>query len=47
MAGALRFAGTMEIAGLNEDINPVRVRGIIDAATKYYPRLRAVGFRRR
>jgi len=37
MDGALRFAGTMEIAGLNEDINPVRVRGIIAAATKYYP----------
>ncbi len=37
MGGALRFAGTMEIAGLNEDINPVRVRGIIAAATKYYP----------
>jgi len=37
MAGALRFAGTMEIAGLNEDISPVRVRGIIAAATKYYP----------
>jgi D-amino-acid dehydrogenase len=37
MAGALRFAGTMEIAGLNEDINPVRVRGIIAAAAKYYP----------
>ena len=26
MGGALRFAGTMEIAGLDEDINPVRVR---------------------
>jgi D-amino-acid dehydrogenase len=37
MAGRLRFAGTMEIAGLNEDISPVRVRGIIAAATKYYP----------
>ena len=37
MAGALRFAGTMEIAGLNEDVNPVRVRGIIAAALKYYP----------
>jgi D-amino-acid dehydrogenase len=37
MGGALRFAGTMEIAGLNEDINPVRVRGIIAAAAKYYP----------
>ncbi len=37
MAGALRFAGTMEIAGLNEDINPLRVRGIIAAAVRYYP----------
>ena len=38
MDGSLRFGGTMEIAGLNEDINPVRVRGIIQAATKYYPK---------
>jgi D-amino-acid dehydrogenase len=37
MGGALRFAGTMEISGLNEDINPVRVRGIIDAVPRYYP----------
>ena len=37
MAGALRFAGTMEIAGLDESINPVRVRGIIDAVPRYYP----------
>jgi D-amino-acid dehydrogenase len=37
MDGALRFAGTMEIAGLDEGINPIRVRGIIAAATKYYP----------
>jgi D-amino-acid dehydrogenase len=37
MGGALRFGGTMEIAGLNEDINPVRVRGIINAVPKYYP----------
>jgi D-amino-acid dehydrogenase len=37
MDGALRFAGTMEIAGLDEGINPMRVRGIIAAATKYYP----------
>jgi D-amino-acid dehydrogenase len=44
MAGALRFAGTMEIAGLNEDINPVRVRGIIAAATKYYPELEPADF---
>ena len=38
MDGALRFGGTMEIAGLNEDINPVRVRGIIQAALKYFPK---------
>ena len=34
---ALRFGGTMEIAGLNEDINPVRVQGIIKSVPKYYP----------
>ena len=44
MAGALRFAGTMEIAGLNEDINPVRVRGIIAAAGKYYPEFQPSDF---
>ncbi len=44
MAGALRIGGTMEIAGLNEDINFVRVRGIIKAALKYFPMLRASDF---
>lgn len=37
MDGRLRFGGTMEIAGLNEDINPVRVHGIIKSVPKYYP----------
>jgi D-amino-acid dehydrogenase len=37
MGGRLRFGGTMEIAGLNEDVNPVRVRGIIKAVPGYYP----------
>ena len=37
MGGALRFGGTMEIAGMSEDINPVRVRGIVDAVPRYYP----------
>ncbi len=37
MGDTLRFGGTMEIAGLNEDINPMRVRGIIKAAVKYFP----------
>jgi D-amino-acid dehydrogenase len=37
MAGKLRFGGTMEIAGLNEDINPRRIQGIIKNVPKYYP----------
>jgi len=44
MGGALRFGGTMEIAGLNEDINPVRVRGIIDAVPQYYPQFETGDF---
>lgn len=44
MDGALRFAGTMEIAGLNEDITPARVRGIIDAVPRYYPDLQPADF---
>jgi len=37
MGGQLRFGGTMEIAGLNEAINPVRVQGIIKSVPKYFP----------
>jgi len=37
MGEKLRVGGTMEIAGLNEDINPVRVRGIIDSFCRYFP----------
>ncbi len=37
MNGAMRFGGTMEIAGMNEEINPRRVQGIIKAVPKYYP----------
>ena len=44
MDGALRFGGTMEIAGLNEDINPARVRGIIKSAPKYLPEFTAEDF---
>lgn len=44
MGTSLRFGGTMEIAGLNEDINPVRVRGIIKAVPKYFPKLSAEDF---
>ena len=37
MDGALRFGGTMEMAGLNEHINERRVRGIIRAVPQYFP----------
>ena len=37
MAGFTRFAGTMEIAGINHKIRPERVAAIAKAATKYYP----------
>lgn len=37
MGNSLRFGGTMEIAGLNEGINPIRVQGIINSVLKYYP----------
>ena len=38
MGSSLRFGGTMEIAGLNENINPVRVQGIIKSVPKYFPK---------
>ena len=37
MQGALRFAGTMELAGLDESIDPERVRAIVEAVPAYYP----------
>ena len=44
MGDTLRFGGTMEIAGLNEDINPVRVRGIIKSVPRYYPDFQPADF---
>lgn len=44
MGGALRVGGTMEMAGLNEDINLRRVRGIIDSFCKYFPDFRPDDF---
>ncbi len=44
MDGTLRFGGTMEIAGLNEDITSRRVQGIIKAAPKYYPAFKEEDF---
>ena len=37
MDHALRVGGTMEMAGLNEDITQRRVAGIVNALTRYYP----------
>jgi D-amino-acid dehydrogenase len=37
MQGALRFAGTMELSGLDESIDPERVRAIVEAVPAYYP----------
>lgn len=36
MNGFTRLAGTMEIAGINHNINPVRVNAIANAAKSYY-----------
>ncbi len=44
MDGALRVGGTMEIAGLNEDVNPVRVRGIVKSFCRYFPEFRTEDF---
>jgi D-amino-acid dehydrogenase len=34
----------MEVTGLGESINPARVRGIINAAPKYYPEFKVEDF---
>jgi D-amino-acid dehydrogenase len=44
IGNSVRFGGTMEIAGLNEDISERRVRGIINAAVRYYPEFRVEDF---
>jgi D-amino-acid dehydrogenase len=37
MGSSLRFAGTMELSGIDEGINPTRVRGIVKSVAAYYP----------
>lgn len=44
MGSSLRFGGTMEIAGVNEDINPVRIQGIVQSVPRYYPDFKARDF---
>jgi len=44
MGSTLRFGGTMEMTGLNETVNPARVRGIIQSSLRYFPEFRAEDF---
>ncbi len=39
MGDALRVGGTMEIAGLDESIDPARIRGILGSVPRYLPQL--------
>ena len=38
MGGVLRFAGTMEVGGLDLKIDPARVHGIVKSVPDYFPR---------
>jgi len=37
MGQSVRFGGTMELAGVDESINPIRIRGIVNSVARYYP----------
>jgi D-amino-acid dehydrogenase len=37
MGGSLRFGGTMELAGIDHEVSPARVRGIVESACRYLP----------
>lgn len=39
MGDALRIGGTMEVAGLDETIDPARIRGIVKSVPRYLPQL--------
>jgi len=44
MGDALRFGGTMEIAGLDESISSRRVRSLIESIPRYYPEFETTDF---
>lgn len=46
MGNDLRFAGTLEIAGINDRINPRRVNGIIKAVPDYFPEFKDYDFQK-
>jgi D-amino-acid dehydrogenase len=45
MAGALRFAGTMEVTGNDLSVNAARVRGIARSVPRYFPAFTQEDFR--
>ena len=44
MGGSLRFAGTMEVGGLDLSVNPARVRGIVKSVHSYFPKFSEADF---
>jgi D-amino-acid dehydrogenase len=44
MGDALRFGGTMEIAGIDEGVSASRVRGIVKSVPRYFPAFEADDF---
>jgi D-amino-acid dehydrogenase len=46
MGSTLRFAGTMEISGLNQEIHRRRVQGIIKSVPQYFPEYQPADFLR-
>jgi D-amino-acid dehydrogenase len=44
MGDALRVGGTMEMAGLDQSVDPIRVRSIVEAMPRYYPDFAAADF---
>jgi D-amino-acid dehydrogenase len=46
MGDALRVGGTMEMAGLDQSMNPIRVRSLVEAMPRYFPDFTAADFER-
>jgi D-amino-acid dehydrogenase len=45
MGSTLRFAGTLQLAGLNRSIDPRRVHAMVEAIPRYYPQFSAADFK--
>jgi D-amino-acid dehydrogenase len=44
MDGRLRVGGTMEVGSMDNQVKPLRVRGILDAVSTYFPEIRQEDF---